>query len=384
MGGNNMKVYLDNGASTKVDPKVVKVMIPYFSEKYGNASSLHEFGNEAFLALEKARGIIARKIGTKIDEIIFTSGGTESDNLAILGVASSKDKNHIITSNIEHPAVLNSCKELEERGFEVTYLKVNKEGFIELKDVKNAITSKTVLVSIMHANNEIGTIQPIREIGQICNDKGVLFHTDAVQSFTKVSIDVRKDNIDLASFSSHKIHGPKGIGVLYVRKGIELKKIIHGGKHEFDLRPGTENVSGAVGFAKAIQLVKKQDIERILKLRNKLINGVLKNISNVALNGSKYNRLCNNANICFNNVEGETIGMYLSMKGIATSTGSACASKSLSPSKVLMAIGLNHAQANSSVRMTLSKFTTEKEINYVLKVLPKIIKKARRISPISK
>ena len=384
MGGNNMKVYLDNGASTKVDPKVVKVMIPYFSEKYGNASSLHEFGNEAFLALEKARGIIARKIGAKIDEIIFTSGGTESDNLAILGVASSKDKNHIITSNIEHPAVLNSCKELEERGFEVTYLKVNKEGFIELKDVKNAITSKTVLVSIMHANNEIGTIQPIREIGQICKDKGVLFHTDAVQSFTKVSIDVRKDNIDLASFSSHKIHGPKGIGVLYVRKGIELKKIIHGGKHEFDLRPGTENVSGAVGFAKAIQLVKKQDIERILKLRNKLINGVLKNISNVALNGSKYNRLCNNANICFNNVEGETIGMYLSMKGIATSTGSACASKSLSPSKVLMAIGLNHAQANSSVRMTLSKFTTEKEINYVLKVLPKIIKKARRISPISK
>jgi len=236
----------------------------------------------------------------------------------------------------------------------------------------------------MHANNEIGTIQPIREIGQICKDMRVLFHTDAVQSFTKVSIDVRKDNIDLASFSSHKIHGPKGIGALYVRKGIKLKKIIHGGKHEFNLRPGTENVAGAVGFAKAVQLVKKADLERILTLRNKLINVVLKNIPKVSLNGSKQNRLCNNANICFNDVEGETIGMYLSMKGVATSTGSACASKSLSPSKVLMAIGLNHTQANSSVRMTLSKFTTEKEINYVLKVLPKLIKKARRISPISK
>ena len=382
-----MKVYLDNGASTKVDPRVVKVMIPYFSEKYGNASSLHEFGNEASLALEKARGIIAKKIGAKREEIIFTSGGTESDNLAIIGAAQGgkiKGKNHIITSNIEHPAVLNTCKELEEQGFDVTYLKVNKQGFIEPKDVKNAITSKTILVSIMHANNEIGTIQPIREIGQICKDMRVLFHTDAVQSFTKVSIDVRKDNIDLASFSSHKIHGPKGIGALYVRKGIKLKKIIHGGKHEFNLRPGTENVAGAVGFAKAVQLVKKADLERILTLRNKLINVVLKNIPKVSLNGSKQNRLCNNANICFNDVEGETIGMYLSMKGVATSTGSACASKSLSPSKVLMAIGLNHTQANSSVRMTLSKFTTEKEINYVLKVLPKLIKKARRISPISK
>jgi len=382
-----MKVYLDNGASTKVDPRVVKVMIPYFNEKYGNASSLHEFGNEASLSLEKARGIIAKKIGAKREEIIFTSGGTESDNLAIIGAAQGgkiKGKNHIITSNIEHPAVLNTCKELEEQGFDVTYLKVNKQGFIEPKDVKNAITSKTILVSIMHANNEIGTIQPIREIGQICKDMRVLFHTDAVQSFTKVSIDVRKDNIDLASFSSHKIHGPKGIGALYVRKGIKLKKIIHGGKHEFNLRPGTENVAGAVGFAKAVQLVKKADLERILTLRNKLINVVLKNIPKVSLNGSKQNRLCNNANICFNDVEGETIGMYLSMKGVATSTGSACASKSLSPSKVLMAIGLNHTQANSSVRMTLSKFTTEKEINYVLKVLPKLIKKARRISPISK
>jgi len=382
-----MKVYLDNGASTKVDPRVVKVMIPYFNEKYGNASSLHEFGNEASLSLEKARGIIAKKIGAKREEIIFTSGGTESDNLAIIGAAQGgkiKGKNHIITSNIEHPAVLNTCKELEEQGFDVTYLKVNKQGFIEPKDVKNAITSKTILVSIMHANNEIGTIQPIREIGQICKDMGVLFHTDAVQSFTKVSINVRKDNIDLASFSSHKIHGPKGIGALYVRKGVELKKIIYGGKHEFNLRPGTENVAGAVGFAKAVQLVKKADLERILTLRNKLINVVLKNIPNVNLNGSKQNRLCNNANICFNDVEGETIGMYLSMKGVSTSTGSACASKSLSPSKVLIAIGLNHAQANSSVRMTLSKFTTEKEINYVLKILPKIIKKARRISPISK
>jgi cysteine desulfurase len=376
-----MKAYLDNGASTRVDEKVVKEMIPFFTEKYGNASSLHSFGRDALEGLEKARRTIAKKINARADEIIFTSGGTESDNIAIWGIAFlDKKKNHLITSKIEHPAVLNMFKALEKMNFDVTYLDVNKEGFIDLEQLKNSITSKTALVSIMHANNEIGTIQDIRAIGKICKEKNVIFHTDAVQSFTKVPLNVKKDNVDLASFSSHKIHGPKGIGALYIRNGVELVKMMQGGKHEFNKRPGTENVPGAIGFAKAVSLMNEKEIKNIEKLRNKLINGIMKNIPDVSLNGPKENRLCNNVNISFQGVEGETIGTYLDMKGIATSTGSACASKSLNPSHVLMAMGLKAEQAHGSIRMTLSRFTTEKEIDYVLKELPGIVKKARRIS----
>jgi cysteine desulfurase len=376
-----MKVYLDNGASTRVDGRVVKEMIPYFTEKYGNASSLHSFGRTALEGLEKARRTIAKKINARSDEIIFTSGGTESDNLAIYGAAfMNKNKNHLITSSIEHPAVLNTFKDLEKKGFKVTYLDVDKEGFIDINQLKKSITKKTALVSIMHANNEVGTIQDIRAIGKICKEKNVIFHTDSVQSFTKVNINVKKDHIDLASFSSHKIHGPKGVGALYIRNGLKIVKMMQGGKHEFNKRPGTENVPGAVGFAKAVSLMNKKEIKKIEKLRNKLINGIMEQIKDVSLNGPKENRLCNNVNISFKGVEGETIGTYLDMKGIATSTGSACASKSLNPSHVLTAMGFKAEQAHGSIRMTLSRFTTEKEIDYVLKVLPKIVKKARRIS----
>ena len=376
-----MKAYLDNGASTKVDEKVVKEMIPYFTEKYGNASSLHGFGRYALEGLEKARRTIAKKINSRADEIIFTSGGTESDNLAIYGAAYiNPKKKHLITSAIEHPAVLKTFQNLEKKGFQVTYLGVDKEGFVDIRELEEALTKETVLVSIMHANNEVGAIQNIREIGMLCHKYGALFHTDAVQSITKVPINVKKDHIDLASFSSHKIHGPKGVGALFVRYDLDLEKLMHGGKHEFDRRPGTENVPGAVGFAKAVSLVKDKDVKRIKKLRDKLIDGILKDIPNVSLNGSRERRLCNNVNISFNGIEGETIGTYLDMKGIATSTGSACASKSLNPSHVLMAMGLKVEQAHGSIRMTLSKFTTEKEIDYVLKVLPEIVKKARRIS----
>jgi cysteine desulfurase len=376
-----MKVYLDNGASTRVDGRVVKEMIPYFTEKYGNASSLHSFGRTALEGLEKARRTIAKKINARSDEIIFTSGGTESDNLAIYGAAFiDKKKNHLITSSIEHPAVLNTFKDLEKKGFKVTYLDVDKEGFIDINQLKKSITKKTALVSIMHANNEVGTIQDIRAIGKICKEKNVIFHTDSVQSFTKVNINVKKDHIDLASFSSHKIHGPKGVGALYIRNGLKIVKMMQGGKHEFNKRPGTENVPGAVGFAKAVSLMNKKEIKKIEKLRNKLINGIMEQIKDVSLNGPKENRLCNNVNISFKGVEGETIGTYLDMKGIATSTGSACASKSLNPSHVLTAMGFKAEQAHGSIRMTLSRFTTEKEIDYVLKVLPKIVKKARRIS----
>lgn len=376
-----MKVYLDNAATTKVDDKVVKEMIPYFTEKYGNASSLHNYGNFASEALEKSRKIIAEKINAKPEEIIFTSGGTESDNLAIYGITYlNKNKNHLITSKIEHPAVLNTFKNLEKKGFKITYLNVDKQGYVDLEQLKNSITDKTALVSVMHANNETGTIQDIRSIGKICREKNVIFHTDAVQSFTKVSIDVKKDNIDLASFSSHKIHGPKGIGALYIKKGLNIVKMMQGGEHEFNIRPGTENISGAVGFAKAVSLMNEKEIKKMERLRNNLISEILKKIPDSSLNGSKEKRLCNNVNISFKGVEGETIGTYLDMKGVAVSTGSACASKSLNPSHVLIAMGLDIEKAHGSIRMTLSKFTTEKEINYVLEILPEIVKKARRIS----
>lgn len=383
VGVDEMKVYVDNGASTKVDEKVLKAMEPYFTEKYGNASSLHDFGREALEGLEKARDVIAKKINAQSREVIFTSGGTESDNMAVIGVAYlDKGKNHIITSSIEHPAVLNTCHALEKKGFDVTYLPVDEDGFVDPKDVENAITDKTALVTIMHANNETGVIEPIEEIGKICREKKVLFHTDAVQSFTKVPINVKKMNVDMMSISSHKIHGPKGVGALYVRTGVKIKKMMYGGKHEFNLRPGTENVAGAIGFAEAVKQMKDFDFKRVEGLRDKLIEGIFDSIERVKLNGPRENRLCNNVNFSYLGLEGETISTYLSMKGIATSTGSACASASLEPSHVLIAMGMKHEDAHGSIRMTLSKFTTEEEIEYILQVLPDIIKKSRRISPL--
>jgi cysteine desulfurase len=379
------QIYFDNAATTRVDDEVLKTMIPYFNVNYGNASSTHFMGQEARNAMEKSRSIIARAIGAKPQEIVFTSGGTESNNLAIKGLFFSNypEKNHIITTRIDHDCVLNTCKWLETRGAKVTYLDVDAEGFIDLNELENAITDKTILVSVIHGNNEIGTVQDLEAIGKICKKKGTLLHTDACQSFTKVSIDVRKQNLDLVTLNAHKIHGPKGVGALYIREGISITPLLHGGGHERKKRSGTENVSGIVGFAKAVEVAKKKDIEKMTELRNKLIDGILK-IQNTRLNGPRENRLCNNVNISFNNIEGEAIGGYLENFGIATSTGSACASHSLETSHVLRAIGLVPLEANSSIRMSISKYTTEEEINYLLDTLPKIVEKLRRMSPLVK
>ena len=382
-----MRVYLDNGATTMVDPRVVKAMLAFFSLNYANPSSIHHAGQEAKREMEEAREIIARKLNAKYDEIIFTSGGTESDNLALKGVAyANKDKgNHIITTKIEHPAVLNTCKELEKEGFSVTYLDVDEQGFISIEELEKSTTDKTILVSIIHGNNEIGTIQDIEEIGRICKEKNILFHTDAVQSFTKVPIDTKRINVDLISLSSHKIHGPKGVGALFIRKGTNINQVAHGGSHEFKLRAGTENVPGIIGFAKAVRLTSDSDSKRIAMLRNMLINGIIKEIPDVKLNGPKGdNRLCNNVNMSFANVEGESLGSYLDISGICTSTGSACTSHSLKPSHVLLAIGLAPDLANGTIRMTLSRFTTEEEIQYTIKMLKKYTEKLRKISPLKR
>ena len=390
------KIYFDNAATTKVDENVLKAMMPYFSEKYGNASSQHLIGNEAKNALEKSRKIIAKSIGASSREIIFTSGGTESNNFALKGLffENYPEKNHIVTTRIEHDCVLNACKWLETQGAKVTYLNVDDEGFVDLKNLKDAITDKTIIVSVIHGNNEIGTMQDLESIGKICKEKNVLFHTDACQSFTKFLMDVKKLNLDLVTLNSHKIHGPKGVGALYLREGVKINPLIHGGGHEKNLRSGTENISGIVGFAKAVEVSNShrsvypklrstgaKDAEKITELRDKLIAGILQ-IKNVKLNGPVKNRLCNNVNVSFNDVEGESVGGYLESFGIYTSTGSACASHSLEPSHVLKAIGLSLIQSNSSLRISLSKYTTEEEINYFLDKLPKIIKKLRRISPI--
>ena len=378
-------IYLDNAATTPVDERVLKAMMPYFNEKYGNASSLHQKGQEAKMALEESREVIAKSIGAKPDEIIFTSGGTESNNLAVKGLSFAyPDKKHIITSKIEHDCVLNSCKWLESRGYRVTYLNVDKEGFIDLKELERAITKDTLLVSIIHGNNEIGTIQPLEEIGKICKERKVFFHTDACQSYTKTLLDVKKMNLDLVTLNAHKIYGPKGVGALCLREGIKIIPISHGGGHEKNRRSGTENISSIVGFAEAVKIANSSDVKKIAKLRDKLIEG-LENIPGSKLNGPRGDkRLVNNVNFSFENVEGEAVGGLLDAKGICSSTGSACSSKSLEPSHVLIAIGLKPEEAHGSLRLSLSKFNTEEEIDYVLEVLPKIINRLRKISPFEK
>jgi len=377
------QIYLDNAATTKMDGKVVAAMLPYFEEKYGNASSQHQIGQEAKNALDKSRRTIARAISARSDEIVFTSGGTESNNFTLKGLffENYPEKNHIITTKIEHDCVLNTCKWLEKQGVKVTYLEVDKEGFVNLYDIENAITDKTFLVTIIHANNEIGTIQNLEEIGKICKQKNVLFHTDACQSFTKVGLNVKKQNLGLVTLNAHKIHGPKGVGVLYIKRGIKITPLAHGGGQEQGLRSGTENISGIVGFAKAVEVAKSKDVEKIEMLRDRLIRGLLV-IDNVTLNGPRKNRLCNNVNVSFNNIEGEAIGGYLENSGIYTSTGSACMSHSLETSHVLKALGLPPLKSNSSIRLSLSKFTTEQDIDYVLDKIPKIVNKLRRISPL--
>ena len=378
------QIYFDNAASTKTDEKVVEAMMPYFGEKFGNASSVHAKGQEAKHAMENARRIIAKSIGARTHEIIFTSGGTESNNLALKGLFwenKDKGKTHIITTKIEHDCVLNTCKWLEKLGAEITYLDVDSEGFVDLEQLKNSITEKTLVVSVIHGNNEIGTIQDLDAIGKICKEGETLFHTDACQSYTKTFIDVKKQNLNLVTLNSHKIHGPKGVGALYIREGVKIDALFHGGGHERKIRSGTENVSGIVGFAKAVEIASKEEIKKIEMMRDKLIEGILK-IENTRLNGSRGDkRLCNNINVSFNNVEGEAVGGYLEQKGFCTSTGSACASHSLETSHVLKSIGLTPVQGNSSIRVSISKFTTEEEIDYFLEVLPSIITKLRRMSP---
>lgn len=381
-----MKAYLDNGATTQVAKEVSQAMQTMLTKKFGNPGSLHSFGEEAKTEMEKAREIIAKKINAEPSEIIFTSGGTESNNLAIRGIAykNKEQGNHIITSAIEHPSVLRTCEALEKEGFKITYLSVDKGGFIDLKKLEDAITPQTILVTIMHANNEIGTIQDIKSIGKICDAKKVVFHTDAVQSFTKVPIDVKDMNIGLMSLSAHKIHGPKGIGVLFIRKGVRLKPLFTGGEQESKIRSGTENTSGIVGFGKAVELIKEKDVEKMKQLRDKLIKG-LEKIPDVIINGPRgEKRLANNVNASFKYVEGESLLYHLDGKGIAVSTGSACSSHSLSPSHVLISIGLIPEVAHGSLRLTISRYTTKEEIEYTVKTLKEVVEGLRKISPLAR
>ena len=383
------RIYLDYAATTPMDPEVLKAMLPYFTDRFGNPSSIHSFGQEAKAAVEKARREIASFLGAKQDEIIFTSGGSESDNFAIKGVAyANKHKgNHIITSSIEHHAVIKSCEFLEKMGFEVTYLPVSKDGLVDPENVKKAITDKTILISIMHASNEIGTIQPIKEIGKIAKEKKICFHSDAVQTFGHIHINVDELNVDLLSVSAHKLCGPKGIGILYVRKGTKIVSFIHGGGQERKRRASTENVPAIVGFGKAVEIAKKtmdEEVKKLVILRDKLIKDILEKIDNVYLNGHPARRLPNNVNVSVESIEGESMLLSLDMEGIAASTGSACTSASLEASHVLLALGLSHELAHGSLRFTLGRYTEKEDINKVLEILPKIVKKLRSISPLWK
>ncbi|MFX0023492.1 MAG: cysteine desulfurase NifS, partial [Candidatus Hermodarchaeota archaeon] len=386
-------VYLDNAATTPMDPRVIEEVNKHFKETYGNSSSLHSIGQKAGQILLKSRETIASIINANRDDIFFTSSGTEADNIAIFGVA-MKNKargNHIITTSIEHHAVENPYKELEKKGFEVTFLPVDKYGLISIKDLEEAITKKALLISIMFANNEIGTIEPITEIGAIAKKHDVIFHTDAVQAFGKVPIDVNEMNIDLLSASAHKLYGPKGVGMLYIRnKGVRegwgkyIEPLMYGGGHERDMRPSTVNVPGIAGFAKAAKLANiemEEEAQRQIKLRDKIIKWVTENIEDTYLNGHPTQRLPNNVNLGFKYIEGESIVLDLDMEGIATSTGSACSSKSLDPSHVLLAIGLKHEEAHGSLRVSLGRFTTEEDVDYFLEKLPGVIERLRKMSP---
>ena len=379
-------IYLDNAATTCIDKKVLKTMSPYFSEKYGNASSAHSFGQIAKQTLENSRKIIAESINARPEEIYFTSGGTESNNWALkelFFVNSPNGKKHIITTKIEHPSILEVTKMLEKLGARVTYLDVDKEGFVNPKDVEKASEKDTLLVSVIHGNNEIGTIQNIKEIGKICHEKGIYFHIDACQSYTKSKINVVEQNIDLVTLNAHKIHGPKGIGALFIKKGVKIAPFINGGGHESGMRSGTENVPAIVGFAEAVKISNNKNINEMEKNRNYLIKEILK-ISKTKLNGSRENRLCNNVNISFSDVEGEAIANLLEEYGIFVSTGSACASHSLKKSHVLRAIGLDDFGINSSIRISLSKFNKKQELSYFIAKLKEAVERLRKISPFAK
>lgn len=380
-------IYLDNAATTRTAPEVVEAMLPYFSEFYGNASTVYEFGGKSKEAISQARGIIANAIGAKENEIYFTAGGSESDNWALKAAAEAyKGKGkHIITSKIEHHAILHTCQWLEQNGFEVTYLDVDEFGVVKLEELKKAVRSDTILISIMFANNEIGTIEPVAEIGKIAREHGVLFHTDAVQAFGQVPINVDELNIDMLSSSGHKLNGPKGVGFLYIRKGVKIRSFVHGGAQERKRRAGTENVPGIVGFGKAAELAladMKERTDRERELRDYLMERVLKEIPFTRVNGDRTNRLPNNVNLCFQFVEGESLLIMLDMKGICGSSGSACTSGSLDPSHVLLAIGLPHEIAHGSLRLTLGADTTREDIDYTVDTIKEIVSQLREMSPL--
>ena len=380
-------IYLDNAATTKTAPEVVEAMLPYFTEHFGNPSSVYGFAAANKEVITRQREIIADTLGAKSNEIYFTAGGSESDNWALIATAeayASKGK-HLITSKIEHHAILHTCEYLEKKGFEVTYLDVDENGIVDLEQLKSAIREDTILISIMYANNEIGTIQPIREIGAIAHEHGILFHTDAVQAFGQVPINVDEDQIDMLSASGHKLNGPKGIGFLYIRKGVKIRSFIHGGAQERRRRAGTENVPGIVGFGKAVERAVSTMEARTKKereLRDYLIERIEKEIPYCRLNGDRTKRLPNNVNFSFRFIEGESLLIMLDMKGICASSGSACTSGSLDPSHVLLAIGLPHEIAHGSLRMTLSEETTKEDLDYVVENLKEIVSNLRSMSPL--
>jgi len=390
-------IYFDYAATTPVDEEVFLAMKPYFCEKFGNASSAHQFGQEARKALDIARSQVAEFLGCQPQEVIFNSGATESNNFAIKGVIKAvnrkqltvNSKPHIITSQIEHHCVMDTCKSLQQDGLaEVTFLPVNKEGMVEAEEVHKAIKENTVLISIMYANNEIGTVQPIKEVGQLIKkinsgrsaESKIYFHTDGVQAINYLNCKVDELGVDMFSMSAHKFYGPKGVGALYIRKGTPIKKIQDGGAHEFDLRAGTYNIPGIVGLGKAISMVSADTAERVKKLCDKMIEGILKSVPNSKLNGSAEARLANNANFSFRGAEGEAIMMAMDLEGIAVSTGSACASENLQPSHVLIALGLEPEDSHTSIRVTLGKYTTEAEVDRFLETLPKVVGRLRQIS----
>lgn len=381
-------IYLDNAATTKMKDSVIGAMLPYFSETFGNASSTYtSAGQAARSAMNEAREKIASLIGAESRELYFTSGGSEADNWAIKGVAlKNKDKgNHIITTTVEHHAVLHTCEFLEKQGFEVTYVPVDEFGMVNPDDIEKAITDKTILVSVMFANNEIGTINPIKEIGAVCRKKGVYFHTDAVQAAGAVKIDVEEMNIDLLSMSAHKFHGPKGVGALYIKKGVKIENLIHGGAQESGRRATTENVAGIIGMAQALSEAcenMEEKTKKLIAMRDKIIDTVLETIPYTRLNGHREKRLPNNTSFCFRYIEGESLLLSLDMLGFVVSSGSACTSGSLDPSHVLLGIGLPHEIAHGSLRASLSEFTTQEEIDSFLKALPPIVQRLRDMSPL--
>jgi cysteine desulfurase len=379
-GKAGQRIYLDHAATTPTDSRVLEAMLPYFSKRFGNASSIHSFGGEAEDAVEQARRRVARVINASPTEIVFTSGGSESGNTVIKSLRKGEQ---LVTTRIEHHCVLYAAQAMERQGIKVTYLPVDREGFVTPEQVSQSLSKETKLVSVMHANNEIGTIEPVSEIGKICRENEILFHTDAVQTYGKVPINVKAMNIDLLSASGHKLYGPKGVGCLYVRDGIDLKPFIHGGSQESNRRAGTENTPGIVGFGRAAELALKEmgpEAGRLRRLRDYLIKNTLK-IPHSWLNGPRDRRLPNNTNFGFGGIEGEALVMHLDMRGIAASTGSACSSESLKPSHVLTAIGLSQMNAHGSLRLTLGRPTSRREIDYTLKALPDIVRQLRAISP---